>query len=405
MNADLHPPDAPQTPALRILVVDDEYGPRESLKLILTPTYDVLVAKNGQEALERFAECTPDMVISDMRMPIMTGLDLMKAVKSRSPDTPFVLLTGYGTLESAQEALRAGAFDYINKPYHVEEIRRVVTHALEDAAKKKRMLNSVDRLQALNSQLEHQVRNLDQKASIGDLSAEMIHDLNNPITVLRGYIALLEDSLARESHFAGSEEKEFLDVIKVQTERCIDLMQKFLDYARNFRKPWDKVDVNSMVQNTLAVLRVRMRRLKVHPVTDLQPDLPEIWAQPTALQQVFYNLIANAIDALEETTRGGKLTVTTRLLPDTAGEGAHLEICISDTGPGIPEEIRDRIFMPFFSTKPKGKGTGLGLAICQRGVDEHGGTIQVESEFGKGTCFRVLLPALTEKPASATAVG
>jgi signal transduction histidine kinase len=384
-----------------ILVVDDELGPRESLKLILTPTYEVITANDGREGVAKFEATKPDMVISDIRMPGLTGIDLMKAVKERSPETPFVLITGYGTLESAQEAVRVGAFDYISKPYNVEEIRRVAAKALAEVSKRRELHKTVQRLQTMNTQLEQQIQELDQKATIGDLSAEMIHDLNNPITVLRGYIALLEDSLGRKTAQPVNEEKEFLAVIKEQIERCVRLTRKFLDYARNQRQTWDRENINDMVQDTLFVLRVRMRQTHIDLKTDFNPLLPQTWVQPTPLQQVFYNLISNAIDAIEAAGKGGQIVITTSVCQDTPEAGPprdYVEVAIADTGPGIPADVQAKLFTPFFTTKPKGKGTGLGLSICRRVADEHQGRIILESAVGKGTCFRVRVPICTEKP-------
>ena len=385
-----------------ILVVDDELGPRESLKLILTPTYEVITANDGREGLAKFETAQPDMVVSDIRMPNMTGIELMKAIKARSPETPFVLITGYGTLESAQEAVRVGAFDYISKPYNVQEIRKVAAKALEEVSKRREFHQTVARLQSMNSQLEQQICELDQKATLGDLSAEMIHDLNNPITVLRGYIALLEDSLGSKTSHPVGEEKEFLAIIKEQIERCVRLTRKFLDYARNQRQAWDRENLNDILQDTLFVLRVRMRQQHIDLKTDYNPLLPHTWVQPTPLRQVFYNLISNAIDAIEAESTNGRITITSSVCQEPAGAGPardFIEVAIADTGPGIPADVQARLFTPFFTTKPKGKGTGLGLSICRRVVDEHEGRILIESEVGKGTCFRVRIPLRADRPA------
>jgi signal transduction histidine kinase len=403
--ADIGPESATPSVALKtILVVDDELGPREALKFILTPAYNVIAATDGREALALFETVMPDMVISDIRMPGMSGLELMKEVRQEWPDTPFVLLTGYGTLESAQEAVRHGAFDYISKPYNIHEIRRVVTKAIEDAERKREGRKQFKRLQAMNALLKEQVRELEQRASLGVLSAEMVHDLNNPITVLRGYVSLLEDSLSREMQGGGSESHEFVDVIKDQIERCVSLTRRFLDFARNSQQAWDREDVNDILQDTLFVLRGRMRALNVRLETDLAVGLPKIWVQPTPLQQVFHNLVANALDALEERGTGGRLWVTSHRVNDDA-EGAEpvIQVFVRDNGPGIPPEVSEKVFAPFFSTKPKGKGTGLGLSICRRILDEHGGAIAMQSDLGRGCCFTVTLPVRLEKPATPAA--
>ncbi len=381
-----------------ILVVDDEVGPRESLKMILEPAYTVITANNGKEGIILFEEKSPDMVISDIRMPHMTGVELMKAVKTANPDVPMVLITGYGTLETAQEAVRAGAADYISKPYDVAEIRRVVKNALAEGRKKRETSQTIMRLQQMNTELEQHIRDLDKKASIGDLSAEMIHDLNNPMSILRGYIALLEDSLAcsRQSGGNEGEEKEFLDIIKEQIDRCMRLTQNFLDYARNANRKWEAEDINSIIEDALFVLRVRMRSANIELETEFAPDLPETWVQATPLQQVFYNLVSNAVEAMAS-IGGGNLQIQSMLL-ESDSASPMIRVSIRDTGPGIPPEIVSKIFTPFFTTKPKGKGTGLGLSICKRVVEEHQGRISVEVDSDQGTCFHVDIPILQKAP-------
>ena len=385
--------------AATILVVDDETGPRESLKMILTPPYRVITANDGKQALAQFDAHVPDMVITDIRMPVMTGVDLMKAVKERSPDTPVVIITGYGTLQTAQEAVRSGAFDYISKPYDVDAIRQVVGDAIRELREKQNQRQSLEQLRQMNSQLEVQVTELDRKASIGDLSAEMVHDLNNPITVLRGYITLLEGRMgAKEADGNDLDEQEFIDIIKEQTERCMRLTRNFLDYARNSSVKWDRESINSVIHDSLFVLRLRMQKEGVALETNLDSSLPQTWIQGTPLQQVIYNLVSNAVDAMENREDKKCLDITTRRAKNTAGDDAA-EILLRDTGPGIPDELRDKLFTPFFTTKPKGKGTGLGLSICKRIVEEHGGTIEL-ADPGKdwSSCFRILIPLLQEKP-------
>jgi signal transduction histidine kinase len=395
-------PGAPKT----ILIVDDELGPREALRQILTPAYRVVTARDGREALERFAAASPDMVISDIRMPGMSGTELMTVLRRRSPETPFVLLTGYATIESAQAAVREGAFDYISKPYHVQDIRDLVARALAVVDSRREQRRALAHLQATNAQLEDEVRDLCQKATLGELSAEIVHDLNNPMSVLCGYVSLLEDSLDRDSRHASDESREVLVTMKEQIDRCIGLTRRFLDYARSSRQAWDRGNVNALLEDTFFVLRPRMRVLQVELRTTLAADLPATWLQPTPLQQAFFNLTTNALDALAGVPAPRCLSVSTRRCaagPGPASGGARIEVSFQDNGPGVPEAIRDRVFSPFFTTKPKGKGSGLGLSICRRIVEEHGGTIVLTSEPGRGACFTIAIPVRREKPSAQAA--
>lgn len=382
-----------------VLVVDDEVGPRESLRLILTPSYRVVLAKDGEEALERFEADPPDMIISDIRMPRLGGIELLKKVKERSPETPFILLTGYGTLETAQEAVRTGAFDYISKPYNVEDIRKVVAKAFEETRKKQDIEQTLARLQNTNMLLEASLQELDQKAALGDLSAEIIHDLNNPICALQGYVELLECTLAEQHGFHESEEKEVLGIIKQQAERCIQLTRRFLDYAKTSKQRWACGNINELLEDTLFVFRARLRMLNVNVETDLDENVPNCWLQTTQTQQVFYNLIANALQAMAGQDAPKQLRITTQVLRAQSVEPdcSYVRVVIKDSGPGIPEAIRDQIFERFFTTKGD-KGTGLGLAICQRIIQEHHGRIELTSEPGQGTQFMLTFPIRTQPP-------
>ena len=380
----------------QILVVDDEVGPRESLKMIFTPDYEVVTAENGQEGIDKFDSSVPDIAIIDIRMPVMNGVDLMKSIRERSPDTPIIILTGYGTLESAQEAVRLGAYDYISKPYDVETIRQKVEEALDDLSDKQEQREKIERLRAMNTQLEEQVKELDRKSSIGELSAEMVHDLNNPITVLRGYITMLEGAMEKNSEEIDKEEQnEFIDVIKKQTERCMRLTRNFLDYARNSNQKWNKANVNDIIRDSIFVLQVRMKKLGITMETNMDEQIPPIQIQETPLQQVIYNLTSNAIDAMEKHDGTCMLSVTTKFLETEEENGNNqVEITVKDTGPGIPDDVQEKMFEPFYTTKSKDKGTGLGLPICKRVSEEHGGSLEVESEVGRGTCFRITIPAV-----------
>jgi signal transduction histidine kinase len=395
-------PAAAAPPAARacILVVDDELGPRESLKLILESAYEVVLARDGREALAQLTARAPDMVISDIRMPCLDGMELLHEVKRRDPDMPFVLLTGYGSFDSVQEALRAGATDYLSKPYLVEDIRQTVARSLAKAAERRHARESLARLQALNARLLEHARTLELRVTASQRSAEIIHDLSNPITALRGYVGLLEEALQQPSRTARSEELEYVHDIREQAEHCFGLIHRFLDYMRNLRPAWERVNINEMIELTLSLLRMRLHERHVRVCTDLQPDLPPAWALSVSLQQVLSNLVVNALRAMAGNPRRGRLHISTRLLPEPlAGAQAQIAITIADNGAGIPPELLDRVWEPFFSARPNGAGSGLGLAICRRAVAEHGGTIEVESTVGQGTRFCVRVPARTSMSA------
>lgn len=390
----------PDTAKPAILIVDDELGPRESLKFILTPTYQVIVARDGLEGLEKFEACTPDLVISDIRMPRLDGIQFLKRIRERNHDIPFILITGCGTVESAQQAVRGGAFDYISKPYNIREIHEVVRRALEVAREKRETHSLMDELRQVNTRMEEQLADMEKKATVGELSAEMIHDLNNPLCVLQGYLELLKGSIHSKRHLPLDEEREFLDVIREQFDRCIRLTRSFLNFARQPGLQWERTNVNDLLRDTLNLLNARLKEKRLKLELELAPELPVVWTPRSSLQQVVFNLALNAVQAME--SKGSSLTIRTRLVPaPQPGAPPEIELSVIDDGPGVPAAIRERIFEPFFSTKDKDKGTGLGLAICRRVAASLDGELTLVSQEGEGTAFHLRFPQRETPPTNA----
>lgn len=388
-----------------ILVVDDETGPRESLKIILSPNYRVNTAADAIEALAILENNNPDLVITDIRMPGLSGTELLRRIKDHDPDMPVILITGYASVESAQEAIRYGAFDYINKPYDVQQIEKTVKKALTEAAERRRKQSMLNQLEGWNQKLRDHLAQLDQKAAVADLSAELIHDLNNPMTVLQGYISLLEESIGNNSgNHLSDQAEDFMVVVKKQVEKCIDMTRSFLDFSRRKKRRWEKGNINQVVQDTLFVLRIRMLQRKIETKVRLNQNIPDSWFMPSSFQQAVYNIINNAIDAIKESGQGsGLIEIYTKLIKnEEPGEDVDqwVVLTIIDNGPGIPEETREKIFTPFYTTKSGDKGTGLGLSICKRVTDEHNGRLVVESKEDVGASFNIFIPFFAESPVS-----
>ena len=392
---DVRSPAAGDRP--RVLIVEDQIGPRESLKLVLSSAYTVIVAENGAEGLEQFEKWSPELVVSDIRMPRMNGIDFMRRLKQRSPDTPFIILTGYGSLETAQEAVRAGAFDYLSKPYDIEHLRQLASRAIASVREKREREEAVAELHAMNRQLEEQMRDLKKQATVGEISTQMVHDLNNPLFVLQGYIHLLEEKIGGgddERH----EEKEYIETIREQIVCCSRLTKGFLNYARNNTEDWSETEINRLVQDTVVLLRLNLEKSHIEIAEDLAEDLPLLSVQYSALQQVIYNLLINALQVLD--ADGGRLRIETGRTDATVDAGAGVYIAVQDNGPGIPDAYVDKIFASYFTTRQE--GTGLGLATCKRIVEEHSGRIEVDTEEGVGSTFYVYLPVSSGACANAT---
>ena len=235
--------------------------------------------------------------------------------------------------------------------------------------------------------MTHQVIETGRLASIGELAAGIAHEINNPVAIMVQEAGWIDDLLGDEDPTSAENLAEInraVGQIRTQGDRCKEITYKLLSFARKTDPSVRAVSLNDMVDEVIGLTSQKTRYANVQIVTELRPDVPDIQASPTEIQQVLLNLINNAIDAIDQP--GGMVTVVTRV----DGDAVVLEV--RDTGGGIPEANLARIFDPFFTTKPVGQGTGLGLSICYGIVEKTGGSITVESEVGQGTTFTVSFP-------------
>ncbi|MFN3476423.1 MAG: sensor histidine kinase [Candidatus Methylomirabilales bacterium] len=236
--------------------------------------------------------------------------------------------------------------------------------------------------------VQQQLNRTERLAMAGQLAAMVAHEIGTPLHSISGHVQLLlqEGNLDREA-------VNRLKIIETQIARVVEILQALLTASSPAEPVFKPVDVNQLVQGLLDLIAPILSRKGVAVSTAFTPSLPSVTGDQAQLQQVFLNLIANALDAMPE---GGTLRVMTRQVASDQGSATgdtdFVEMSVADTGRGIPPEHLDRIFEPFFTTKEIGKGTGLGLAICQRIVKAHGGRIEVESRVGVGTTFSILLP-------------
>ena len=229
--------------------------------------------------------------------------------------------------------------------------------------------------------MQARVAQSERLASVGMLAAGVAHEINNP---LGGILAL--SSLAVEDMKPDDPARPNLEEVIRQTERCRDIVKGLLEFSRQSKTGTEALDVNEVLQGTLALVGNQAQFFNVEIVRDYDFSIPEVMADRSQLQQVFTNLLVNGVQAMDER---GTITLATRY---SASDG-HVEVRVGDTGRGIPPEMIDRIFDPFFTTKESGKGTGLGLSIVYGIVTKHGGTIGVKSRPGGGTTFTIRFPA------------
>ncbi|MBW2615231.1 MAG: two-component sensor histidine kinase [Deltaproteobacteria bacterium] len=234
---------------------------------------------------------------------------------------------------------------------------------------------------------EKEIMKTGKLASVGELASGIAHEINNPVAIMVEEAGWIQDLLEEEEFGKSENLDEFeraLNQIRTQGKRCKEITHKLLSFARKTDSRIQDVRIDDLIEELVSLSAQKAKYSNVTINTDIQPDLPELKVSQTELQQVIFNLINNALDAMEK--KGGDLNITGSL------EDNHIIIELEDSGPGIPESNISRIFDPFFTTKPVGKGTGLGLSICYGIIKKLGGEIKVRSVIDEGTSFRVSIP-------------
>lgn len=234
--------------------------------------------------------------------------------------------------------------------------------------------------------LNEQLLQSGKMAAIGEIAAGIGHEINNPLAIIGEEAGWMKDLVKKEGLKDSPNVREFEDSInqiKFQGRRCRRITYNLLSFARKLEPKVESVNLNKVIDDVIRLVEREAKISDIAIVRNFDPHLPDIWTDASELRQVFLNLVNNAVDAIG---RKGEITITTRLAEDL--------VCadVSDTGHGIAEEYLDKLFLPFFTTKPPGKGTGLGLAICYGVIEKLGGKITVESRVGEGTTFSICLP-------------
>jgi signal transduction histidine kinase len=260
-----------------------------------------------------------------------------------------------------------------------EELRLAEGIALQGALaiENSRLYEGVKEQMAELKQTQAQLVQSTKLAAIGELAANIAHEINNPLTTVLGFASFIAERLPE-----NDPTREELGLIQEEASRARDIVRDLLQFSRQRDFMPEPADVNMVIEQVIGMVR-RQGALNAITVNEEMADLPMVEMDVPRIKQVFLNIINNAVYAMKE---GGSLTIRTTL------DGSQVRVAFADTGPGIPAEILNRIFDPFFTTKPEVSGTGLGLSVSLGIVQSHGGSIDVQSEVGKGTTFVIALP-------------
>ncbi|BAT56670.1 response regulator receiver sensor signal transduction histidine kinase (plasmid) [Nostoc sp. NIES-3756] len=407
-----------------ILIVDDTPTNLQVLfDLLSEQGYRVAIAKNGETALQRLQISQPNLILLDVMMPGIDGFETCQRLKA-NPDTskiPVIFMTALSDSVDKVKGLRLGAVDYITKPIqHEEVLARIqvhleLRHATRIVEQRTEELNQA--LESLKQAQQHLVQG-EKMSALGQLVAGIAHEINNPVNFIHGNLTyvkeytqdLLEFVQLYQKNYphpveeiqarAKNLELEFLqeDLLKmlgsmeIGSERIRQLVLSLRNFSRLDESEFKAVDIHAGMNSTLVILQHRLKAKSNFPAIQVIKDyaqLPEVECYPSQLNQVFMNILSNAIDALEESN----ITTPTITIRTSVIDTDWVRVSIADNGVGIPESICSQLFNPFFTTKPVGKGTGLGLSISYQIITEkHNGKIECRSTVGQGTEFVVQIP-------------
>jgi signal transduction histidine kinase len=373
----------------RILVVDDDERNRRLLEAVLGPAgYDVIEADGGELALEIIARDPVDMVLLDMMMPGLDGVETCRRIRQNLGERflPVVFVTAMADRQTRVRGKQAGADDFLTKPIDEIELMARVENLLAAKAYHDQREVNVRWLQEELEQRQALLLRTERLASLGTLAGGVGHELNNIATVFVSAFALVREAAAAGEP-PDAEDLAALarvgDHLKQHASQLLSLARPGPDHAA-------RLDLREVVTGTLSMLRLmgRIKYVEVEPVLPAAP-MP-VTVNRTRIEQVLVNLICNAADALGEVPGGPKRIRVT--VEASAGDG-RVTCHVADTGPGIPGDRLDAIFQPYFTTKPPDRGTGLGLTVAKQIVKSYGGTIRVVSRVGEGTTVTFDLPA------------
>ena len=370
-----------------ILVIDDEVGPRESLRMLLKPDYQVHTADSVEAGLKILREKGPDTIVMDIRMPGMNGIEGLRKIREIDPHLSVIMLTGFGALETAREALRLGANDYISKPFDAGEMRQIIDRNVERTRLQRTSEHAATEIKELNNRLMKELAQKERLASLGQASSEFVHDLSNPLTIVWGYVQLLAKKLERSENSDNGENTASvreLNIIEENVRLCRELLTMWQSYGSVEACPRKPISVSTIVRDVLKVVGPMAAQNGIELKSEICGDPCTLLGDAVQVQRAIQNVVINAVQASSD----GKTPISVACLR----KEFYVDVVVEDSGGGIEPSRIEKIFDPYFTTKQGRSGTGLGLYITKKVVEDHNGSIKVNSKPGAGTIFTIRLP-------------
>ena len=370
-----------------ILLVDDEAGIRKVLGISLTDLgYTVHTAENAAAALTILESVRPSITLTDIKMPGIDGIELLKAIKSRYPETEVIMLTGHGDMDLAIESLKFQATDFITKPISDDALTVALQRAGERLEMRRQLKAYTENLEHLVEEKSRQLIEAERLAAVGETVAGLSHTIKNITGGLDGGMFVLGKGIELED---AAYLKQGWELVRGTVDRIKTLSLDLLNFAKTDRLEYRQVDPEQPAREVFDLMRSRARDHGMELLLDVATGLVPTQMDPVGIHQCLLNLVTNAIDACVDTEPGDgaqRITLSVRPLAD-----GGISYQVADTCCGMDERTKARLFQRFFSTKGE-RGTGIGLMLTRTIVHRHNGTIDVTSQPGRGACFTINLP-------------
>jgi len=372
---------------VRVLLVDDEEGFRTAIARRLGKRGFILTqAATGEQCLEILAQDPVDVVVLDVKMPGISGIDTLKIIKQEYNKIQVILLTGNVAVSDGIEGIKSGAFDYLTKPVEIDHLANKINQAFEMIRLEEEKQKELE----YREKLEKKMIDTERLASIGTMSTGIAHEINNPLAIINESVGFMKYILSTpEMLKCNRRDALMMGIEKIENsiKRASKITHQLLVHVKKPELQFSSVNLKSLLNETFGLLKREIKDKQININWEIDPKKNMVWSDPYQLRQVLMNLLSNAVHAVSE---NGSITLST----SETNEDVILEI--KDNGIGIPKENLGKIFDPFFTTKSFDEGTGLGLFVVHKIISNLNGKIDVTSTVGAGTSFYIRLPKTDE---------
>ena len=370
-----------------ILLVDDEEDIRDVLGVSLSDMgYIVHPAQNGEEAMRIFYNIRPSIVLTDIKMPGIDGIDLLQKIKRENPEAEVIMITGHGDMDLAIQSLKGDATDFITKPINVNSLEIVIKRVCEKIIMRQKLKEYTENLERL---IVEKTQLQDHLASLGMMIGSISHGIKGLLTGLDGGMYLLDSGLLNEKQ---EKIEEGWEIVKQMVEKIRKLVLDILFYAKEREPNWEQIDVRNFADDFILDVEPKVKRHQIEFCCNFDQSLGKFEIDAGFVHSALINIFDNAVDACIK----DELKKSHKIIFNVIQDKDHIIFEISDNGIGMNPETVDKIFNLFFSSKGS-KGTGFGLFISDNIIKQHGGEIKVRSIKNQGTQFRVKLPKILPK--------